>query len=87
MENSIDYHELSWQECEKRKELKQKLSIAHIEEIVVSTLEKPIVGTIELSTGNGIIFYDRENKKAWIGHGHASSSIKTLSKMLNYIKK
>ena len=69
-----------------RAELEKKSSIAHMGEIVVSTREKPIVGTIGLATCYGIIFYDRKNKKAWVGHGPASAPIFTLSIMLKDIK-
>ena len=68
-------------------ELEKISSIAYMGEIVVSTKEKPIVGTMGLATCNGIIFYDRKNKKAWVGHGPASSSIKTLITMFNIIIK
>ena len=69
-----------------RTELKRKTQLAFMGEIVTSTKEKPIVGTTGLATCNGIIFYDRKNRKAWVGHGPASSSHLTLMEMLTDIK-
>ena len=74
------------EKMKRRIELETKASIANMGEIVTSTKEKPIVGTNALATCNGIIFYDRQNKKAWVGHGPASSSIATLHKMIEYLK-
>lgn len=71
----------------KSSELKKKSTIAHMGEIVFSTPDKPIVGTVALATCNGIIFYDKKNKKAWVGHGPASSSIYTLITMFEIIKR
>ena len=84
----LDYHDsLVMQESINRFELEKKSSIACMGEIVTSTKEKPIVGTMGLATCNGIIFYDRKNKKAWVGHGPASSSITTLKAMFNIVIK
>ena len=86
LKNNIGYYnDLIHRQYEKRAELEKKSSIAFMGEIVVSTPEKPIVGTSGLATCNGIVFYDRNNKKAWVGHGPASSSILTLRKMLDDI--
>ena len=79
------YDELVRQRMLIRFALEDKSSIAHMGGIVTSTKEKPIVGTMGLATCNGIIFYDRKNKSAWVGHGPASSSMTTLITMFNTV--
>ena len=82
----LDYFDdLAMQRYTKSLELRSKSSLAFMGQIVTSTLEKPIVGTFALATCYGIIFYDRKNKKAWVGHGPASSPILTLRTMLENI--
>ncbi len=64
--------------------LKAKANIADINEIVVSSLEKPVVGTIALATCYGIVFYDRKNKLAMVGHASPSNLINILKEMMQY---
>lgn len=67
--------------------LSELASIAHIGEIVQSNSEKSIIGTIALDTCYGIVFYDRKNKRGYVGHATPSSKIKTLQEMLNLLEK
>lgn len=45
-----------------------KLQLADMNALVVSTKEKPIVGTWALATCHGILLYDKKNKIAILGH-------------------
>lgn len=65
--------------------LQDKSSIAGMGQIVVSSKEKPIVGTTALATCWGIVFYDRKNKKAYVGHAAPSVYMKTLNQMINML--
>ena len=84
---SAYYDNLIMQGNKKRTELENQSLLAFMGEIVVSTEERPIVGTTGLATCNGILFYDKKNKKAWVGHGPASQSLNTLITMFNIIIK
>ena len=65
--------------------LESKSQIAKMGEIVVSTDDKPIVGTTALATCFGIVFYDRQNKKAYVGHAAPGSYMQTLWKMVKLL--
>lgn len=58
--------------------LESKSQIAKMGEIVVSSEEKPIVGTTALATCFGIVFYDRQNTKAYVGHAGPGSYMQML---------
>lgn len=66
---------------------KQHASIAHMGEIVVSSKEKPIVGTTALDTCFGIVFYDRRNKKGIVGHAAPSDRNSIISSMIELLDK
>ena len=65
--------------------LESKSQIARMGEIVVSSKEKPIVGTTALATCFGIVFYDRQNKKAYVGHAGPSSYMQMLHTMVSML--
>lgn len=66
-------------------ELEKKSLIASMGEIVISTIDKPIIGTTALDTCYGIVLYDRKNKKGIVGHAAPSSKIYTLREMINLL--
>ena len=65
--------------------LESKSQIARMGEIVVSSKEKPIVGTTALATCFGIVFYDRQNKKAYVGHAGPGSYMQMLHTMVSML--
>ncbi len=65
--------------------LESKAQIARMGEIVVSSNDKPIVGTTALATCFGIVFYDRQNKKAYVGHAGPGSYMQMLYTMVSMI--
>lgn len=67
--------------------LEQHANIAGMGEIVVSSKDKPIIGTTALDTCFGIVLYDRKNKKGIVGHAAPSSRISTLIDMINLLEK
>ncbi len=67
--------------------LEQHASIAHMGEIVVSSNEKPIIGTTALDTCFGIVFYDRKNKKGIVGHAYDSGKIAIMNDMIGLLEK
>lgn len=67
--------------------LQQHASIAYMGEIVVSSPEKPIIGTTALDTCFGIVFYDRKNKKGIVGHAYESGKLATLRSMIDLLEK
>ncbi len=89
-EKIIDRVEEAYREydiyCDKMNRLKfdalSKASIAHIGQVVKSSLEKPIVGTQALDTCYGILFYDRHKKQAFCGHATPSSLVPTMYQMI-----
>lgn len=58
--------------------LEQHANIAEMGEIVISSKDKPIIGTTALDTCFGIVFYDRNNKSGIVGHAAPSSKIKKI---------
>ena len=64
--------------------LKKKAQIAYMNEIVVSSSAKPIVGTVALATCYGIVFYDRKNKIGIVGHASSSKLLNILEMMMAY---
>lgn len=67
--------------------LEEHANIAHMGEIVVSSAEKPIIGTTALDTCIGIVFYDRKNKKGIVGHAYDSGKIKMMHDMIELLDK
>lgn len=67
--------------------LEQRANIAHMGEIVVSSKDKPIIGTTALDTCFGIVFYDRKNKKGIVGHAYDSGKIAILHRMIELLEK
>ena len=65
--------------------LESKSQIARMGEIVLSSKEKPIVGTTALATCFGIVFYDRQNKKAYVGHAGPGSYMQMLHTMVSMV--
>lgn len=65
--------------------LESKSQVARMGEIVVSSKEKPIVGTTALATCFGIVFYDRQNKKAYVGHAAPDSYMQMLHTMVSMV--
>lgn len=65
-------------------ELKKQSQIAYMNEIVASTIDKPIVGTVALATCYGIVFYDRKNKIGIVGHASSSKLLSILKEMMTY---
>ncbi len=72
--------------CEEANKLKyfleSKASLAEMGEIVESTNQRPIIGTMALDTCYGILLYDRKNKWGLVGHGAPSSKDSTLKAMI-----
>ncbi len=64
--------------------LKKKAQIAYMNEIVASTSDKPIVGTVALATCYGIVFYDRKHKLGIVGHASSSKLLDILDEMMTY---
>ena len=60
-------------------------SIAHMNQIVLSTDEKPIIGTQALDTCFGILFYDRKNKFGICGHATPNNINGIVVEMLKQI--
>ena len=48
--------------------LKEKFIIANMDDIQISTTDKPIIGTFALGPCMGFILYSKEKKKAIVGH-------------------
>ena len=60
-------------------------SIADMDQVVVSTPDKPIIGTIALDTCFGILFYDRKNKFGICGHADPYNTFDIIVEMLKQI--
>lgn len=67
--------------------LEQHASIAYMGEIVVSSKDKPIIGTTALDTCFGIVLYDRKNKKGIVGHAYSSGKIAIIHSMIELLDK
>ena len=70
-------------------ELKKHLVIAGMNEFVISDENKYLIGTVGLAVCDGILFYDRKNKRAIVGHaaGIIEKKIKLISEMMNQLPK
>lgn len=60
-------------------------SIADMDQVVVSTPDKPIIGTMALDTCFGILFYDRKNKFGICGHADPYNTFGIIVEMLKQI--
>ena len=60
-------------------------SIACMNQVVVSTAKKPIIGTQALDTCFGILLYDRKNKFGICGHASPNNIIGIVVEMLKQI--
>lgn len=60
-------------------------SIADMDQVVVSTPDKPIIGTMALDTCLGILFYDRKNKFGICGHADPYNTFGIIVEMLKQI--
>lgn len=60
-------------------------SIADMDQVVVSTPDKPIIGTMALDTCFGILFYDRKNKFGICGHADPYNTFGIIGEMLKQI--
>ena len=60
-------------------------SIADMDQVVVSTPDKPIIGTMALDTCYGILFYDRKNKFGICGHADPYNTFGIIVEMLKQI--
>lgn len=49
-------------------ELKEKFISVHMDDIQITTKDKPIIGTYALGPCTGFILYSKENRKAIVGH-------------------
>lgn len=87
MDKYINYDYYNEEAFRLRFLLERKANIAEMGEIVVSSVEKPIIGTTALDTCFGIVFYDRLNKKGIVGHAYDSGKINTIHDMIKLLEK
>ncbi len=66
-------------------QLRLQSNIANMDQVVVSTNEKPVIGTQALDTCFGILFYDRKNKFGICGHADPNSISYIIIEMLKQI--
>ena len=74
-----------YQAIDESNELITHSNIAGMDQVVVSTSDKPIIGTQALDTCFGILFYDRKNKFGICGHADPKSIFGIVVKMLKQI--
>ena len=74
-----------YQYLNKGDQLIARSSIADMNQIVVSTPDKPIIGTRALDTCFGILFYDRKNKFGICGHADPYNTFGIIVEMLKQI--
>lgn len=60
-------------------------NIANMDQVVVSTADKPIIGTQALDTCFGILLYDRKNKFGICGHADPKNIFNIVVEMLKQI--
>lgn len=70
---------------EYQEELLTYSSIASMNQFVISSVDKPIVGTTALATCYGIVFYDRRLKKAYVGHASPTNYKTLLYQMISVL--
>ena len=75
--------------CDKMNSIKYNLltktSLASMGGIVISTNDKPIIGTTALDTCYGILFYDRVKKEGICGHAVPSQLTSVLAEMMGWL--
>ena len=76
--------------CDKMNGIKyrmlKKTILAEMGRVVVSTKERPVIGTQALDTCYGIMFYDRARKEGIVGHAVPSQLISVLAEMLKWLE-
>lgn len=60
-------------------------SIAWMDQVVVSSVQKPIIGTMALDSCFGILLYDRKNKLGICGHASPNNIFGIVVEMLKQI--
>ena len=65
-----------------QKMLQEHSNMAELNQFVISSKGKSIIGTCALAVCDGIVFYDRNNKWGMVGHAVDGYKIALLSKML-----
>lgn len=75
--------------CDKMNRIKysmlEKSRFASMGQVVVSSNDKPIIGTQALDTCYGILFYDRNKKEGICGHAVPSNLTTVLIEMINLL--
>ena len=74
-----------YQAINESNELITHSNIADMDQVVVSTSDKPIIGTQALDTCFGILLYDRKNKFGICGHADPHSIFGIVVEMLKQI--
>ena len=74
-----------FQELNEGEQLIKQSSIAGMNQIVVATPDKPIIGTQGLDTCFGILLYDRKNKFGVCGHASPHNIFGIVAEMLKEI--
>lgn len=74
-----------YQHLNESDQLIARSSIADMDQVVVSTPDKPIIGTMALDTCFGILFYDRKNKFGICGHAAPYNTFGIIVEMLKQI--
>ena len=74
-----------YQTINENAELIAHSNIANMDQVVVSTADKPIIGTQALDTCFGILLYDRKNKFGICGHADPKNIFGIVVEMLKQI--
>ena len=74
-----------YQAINESNELITHSNIADMDQVVVSTSDKPIIGTQALDTCFGILLYDRKNKFGICGHADPYNTFGIIVEMLKQI--
>lgn len=74
-----------YQAINESNELITHSNITDMDQVVVSTSDKPIIGTQALDTCFGILLYDRKNKFGICGHADPKNIFGIVVKMLKQI--
>lgn len=64
-------------------DVRQHISIAEMNQFVISDNERTVLGTVGLAVCDGIIIYDRNNKWGMVGHAAGDGKLSLLSEMIN----
>lgn len=75
--------------CDKMNRIKygmlKKTILAEMGRVVVSTKERPVIGTQALDTCYGILFYDRASKEGIVGHAVPGQLTSVLAEMMTWL--